>query len=81
MPDVQAALRQHRARLVLAAADLSEKTFSQLAFLARQQGVPCWRLACPMTQLSRAVGQNTGTAAVLDAGFARSIGQAEHPQE
>ena len=65
-------IRRGKARAVFIASDISEKTAGNVCFCAQKAGVPLWRLACPMGELSAAIGIKTGIAALEDQGFARA---------
>lgn len=69
---VQAA-REKQAVLLLAAADISEKTFQNLSFEGTRAGVQTLRLGTKIEETGRACGVKAGVFAVTDEGFAKAI--------
>ncbi len=69
---VQAA-RQGEAKLLLAARDISDKTYKNMLFEAGRAGIPCARAEIPMEELGRACRLRAGVLAVTDEGFARAL--------
>lgn len=67
------AAREKRAALLLAAADVSEKTFKNLRYEGDRAGIPAVRLPFPMEETGRACGVKAGVLAVTDRGFARAL--------
>lgn len=68
------AARKGEAVLLLAAADLSEKTWKNLRYEADRAGIPARRLSTGIDQTSRACGlKKTGVLAVTDRGFAKAL--------
>lgn len=61
------------AKLVLAAADISEKTFRNLEFEARRKAIPAVRLRSDMEALGKSCGIKAGVAVVTDEGFAGAV--------
>lgn len=80
-------IRNAEALLLIAAADISEKTYKNLEFEAKKQGIPCVRIDDSMAELSKACAIRTGIVAVLDSGFSKAIrsliesGQTEKKEE
>ena len=66
-------VREGKTYLVLAAADISEKTYKNLKFEAEKQNVPSARLSADMTAVGKACGMKAGVAAVTDRGFAAAL--------
>ena len=68
------AARAKRAALLIAARDVSEKTFKNLRYEAERAGIPAVRLpAADMEQLGRACGVRAGVVALTDQGFAKAV--------
>lgn len=67
------AAREKRARLLLAASDISEKTFKNLRYEGERAGIPAVRLAAAMDEMGRACGVKAGVLAVDDQGFAQAL--------
>ncbi len=67
------AARKKRAELLLAAADVSEKTFQNLRYEADRANVPAVRLPVGMEEAGRACGVKAGVLAVTDRGFAKAL--------
>ena len=67
------AARSKMAALLIAAADVSEKTYKNLCYEADRAGIPAIRLRTDMAELGRACGIRAGVAAVTDGGFARAV--------
>lgn len=67
------AARTKKAALLLAAADVSEKTCKNLRYEAERAGIQAVRLHADMAELSRACGLRAGVVAVNDRGFAQAI--------
>lgn len=68
------AAKEKQACLLLAAADVSERTYRNLARAAQQAEIPVLRLAFGMEEVSRACGRKkTGVLAVTDQGFASAL--------
>lgn len=65
--------RAKRAALLIAAADVSEKTYKNLSFEADRAGIRAVRIKTDMAGLSRACGLRAGVVAVNDRGFAGAI--------
>lgn len=72
---VKGLLLQHRAALIMTAADLSEKTDKELRFAMNGQDVPLCSLPLDKAALSAALGlqKPVGVIATDDRGFAASI--------
>lgn len=68
-----AAAREKKARLLLAASDVSGKTFKNLCFEGERAGVPAVRLPWTMEETGRACGVKAGVLAVTDQGFAKAL--------
>lgn len=69
---VQAA-RERKAVLLLAAADISEKTFQNLSFEGGRAGAQTLRLRTSIAETGKACGVKAGVFAVTDKGFAEAI--------
>lgn len=67
------AARDGKAKLLLAAEDISDKTYKNLRYEAERAGVPCARVQAPMAELGRACGVKAGVLAVTDEGFSKAI--------
>ncbi len=67
------AAREKRARLRLAARDVSEKTYKNLRYEGERAGVPAVRLEASMEETGRACGVKAGVLAVTDQGFAKAL--------
>lgn len=67
------AARTGRAVLLVAAADVSEKTYKNLRYEAERAGIEAVRIEPDMAELSRACGLRAGVVAVNDRGFAGAI--------
>ena len=67
------AAREGKARLLLAARDISPKTYKNLCYEAGRAGIPAARIEAPMGDLGRACGVKAGVLAVTDQGFADAL--------
>lgn len=67
------AARDGTARLLLAAEDISDKTFKNLCYEAGKAGIPCARVRAPMEELGKACGVRAGVLAVTDDGFSHAL--------
>ncbi len=67
------AARKGAARLLLAASDVSEKTYKNLEYEAKRAEIPAVRLKAGMEETGRACGVRAGVLAVTDQGFARAL--------
>lgn len=67
------AARGGNAALLLAASDVSDKTYKNLRYEADRAGIPAVRLNADMKELGRACGVKAGVVAVNDRGFAQAI--------
>ena len=68
------AIESKKAKLVLAAEDISEKSVKELKFKADKVGIQVLTIDSISTaDLSKRVGKNCGIVAVLDSGFADAI--------
>ncbi len=73
------AAKEGRAALLLAARDVSPKTYKNLCYEAKRAGIPAVRLETEMRELSRACGVRAGVLAVTDQGFAQAaLKEMEH---
>lgn len=70
---VVAEAKAGKAALLLAAADISEKTFKNLRYEGDRAGIPTLRLPCTLTETGRACGVKAGVLAVTDEGFAKAV--------
>lgn len=68
-----AAARKGEARLLLAARDISGKTYKNLCYEAGRAGIPAARIEAPMQEVGRACGVKAGVLAVTDRGFAQAL--------
>lgn len=72
--DARLSVKEGKAALLLAAADLSEKSRKNLEFEARRGEVPLLELPWPMDALGRACGvKRAGALCVNDVGLAQAI--------
>ncbi len=71
---VRSAAREGKACLLVAAGDISEKTFRNLEYEAKRAGIPIVRISPGMEETGRACGVKAGVLAVTDRGFARALG-------
>lgn len=67
------AARDRRAALLIAAADVSEKTYKNLCYEANRAGIGAVRIDADMAELGRACGLRAGVVSVNDRGFAGAI--------
>ena len=67
------AARGHKAALLLAARDISEKTLKNLRYEGDRAGVPTLRGDFGMEELGRACGMRAGVLAITDKGFAKAV--------
>ena len=67
------AARGHKAALLLAARDISEKTLKNLRYEGDRAGIPTVRTKASMEELCRACGMRAGVLALTDAGFAKAV--------
>ena len=67
------AARDGKARLLLAAADISGKKNKNLRFEAERAKIPCVRVEAPMAELGKACGVRAGVLAVTDEGFSKAL--------
>ena len=65
--------RTKKAALLVAARDISEKTYKNLCYEADRAGIESIRVGADMAELSRACGIRAGVAAVTDKGFAGAL--------
>ena len=65
--------RAGKAALLVAAGDVSEKTFKNLRYEAQRAGIEAVRLQTAMEELGRACGVRAGVVAVADKGFAWAL--------
>lgn len=65
--------RAGKACLLLAAADISEKTFKNLRYEGDRAGISTMRLPCDLAETGRACGIKAGVLAITDEGFAKAI--------
>lgn len=72
----RAAAREGRAALLLAAEDISPKTYKNLQYEAERAGIPVARVPAGMVELGRACGVRAGILSVNDRGFARAVEEA-----
>lgn len=67
------AAQEKKAAVLLAARDVSEKTFKNLRYEAERAGIPAARIEAGMEEVGRACGVKAGVLAVTDEGFAKAI--------
>ena len=73
----QNSLKKKQAKLIITAADVSEKSKKEILFYATGKNVPVITLPdCDMETLSKAVGKKAGIIAVNDEGFANAMVEA-----
>lgn len=65
--------REGQARLLLAARDVSPKTYKNLCYEAGRAGIPAARIEAPMAAVGKACGVRAGVLAVTDEGFASAL--------
>ncbi len=70
---VVSAARSKNACLLLAAGDISEKTFQNLKYEGARAGIPVVRLSTDRAETGRACGVKAGVLAVTDRGFAQAL--------
>ncbi len=68
-------IRARKAKVILTAADLSEKTAKELRFQMSERAVPLYALSADKTALAAALGlqKPVGVVATDDSGFAAAI--------
>ncbi len=79
-----AAARSGKALLLLAAKDISEKTFKNLCYEGNRAGIPVFRLGSDMEETGHACGmKRAGVLAVTEQGLAQALQNAmeQEPQE
>ena len=69
------AARAKKARLLIAAADVSEKTVKNLKYEGDRVGIPTVRIKAGMEETGRACGVRAGVLALTDQGFAAALTQ------
>ena len=67
------AAREGKAALLLAARDISEKTFQNLRYEAEKAGIPVVRIPADIEETRRACGRKAGVHALTDRGFAKAV--------
>lgn len=77
---VQAA-KDKKAVLLLAAADISEKTFKNLKYEGDRAGIETLRLQRTIEETGRACGVKAGVFAVEDEGFSKAIRKEMHARQ
>ena len=75
--------RNQKARLLLAAGDISEKTFKNLRYEGERAGVPVLRLKTGMKETGQACGIKRAGVAVTEQGFSEALRNAieQRPEE
>lgn len=68
------ALKQRKAKLIVVAADVSNKSEKEIRFFAGDS-VPVIRINSTIEELSQAIGLRAGIVAVTDQGFATAISE------
>ena len=67
------AIRRGKARLVVLAADISEKSEKELRYHAGKASIPVIRISRTLTDLSHAIGIRAGIVSVDDQGLADAV--------
>ncbi len=68
------AMRNHQAKLLVLASDVSERTDRSICRIAEEYKVPVLRTGFEMDRIGKAVGhKHTGVIAINDSGFAKTI--------
>ena len=67
------AVKAKKAFLLVAAADLSEKTVKNLKYEGDRGGIPTVRVKAGMEETGRACGVRAGVLAVTEQGFAKAL--------
>lgn len=75
------AARSGKAALLVAAEDISPKTWKNLCYEASRAGIPFVRLETSMERLGQACGIKAGVVAVTDKGFAHALLKQLEPTE
>ncbi len=70
---VKDTLKRNKARLVIIANDISEKSRKEINFFALKNNVPVMDIDCSIDTLSHAVGKKSGIISVNETGFANAI--------
>lgn len=65
--------RSKNAALLLAASDISEKTYKNLCYEANKAGVRAHRIELTQEEISRACKTKAGVLALKDEGFAKAV--------
>lgn len=68
-----AAVKSGKARLVVIAGDISQKTEKELRYAAKDSDIPIIRINETLLELSRAIGIKAGVVSVNDAGLAGAV--------
>ena len=66
-------VREGEAKLLLAARDVSAKTYKNLMYEATRKNVPCVRIDADMIELGHACKIRAGVLAIIDEGFANAL--------
>lgn len=78
---VSDSIKRKKARLVLIACDISQKTEKELVFLGQNSDITIKRIKHDITELSHAIGARAGTVSVNDSGFADALLKVLSPTE
>ena len=70
---VSSAIKSGEAEGLFVCVDISDKTFSNLAFEAERKGIGAVRINVPHEELSFAIGKRAGVFAVCDKGFSAKL--------
>ena len=70
---VREAIQERQAKLILLAADLSERSRSLIERAAEAGKVPCRGIKETMPEIAQVMGRETGILAILDSGFASGL--------
>lgn len=62
-----------KARLIIYASDVSDKTAKEARFAAQKGGIPYAELDCTIDEMSFAIGIKAGVISVNDRGFAQKL--------
>ena len=70
---VKASILSKKSKLVLAASDISAKTYKELNFFAKDHNIEVIRLDEDTEAVSKAIGLRAGTISIEDGSFAKKI--------
>lgn len=72
MDEVKSACRSGKVNGVIAASDLSAKSFKEIAFVCSEEEVPLYSCDMTMDDIGAALGKVYGILAVADSGFMKA---------